>query len=100
MQHIPATYSWKIRKEAFLNHLKAAPLEAKIICLADKLSNMRLSIKTFDDKGDDMWLVFNQKDKKEQEWYYLGIYKSLPELKDTEAYIEYVKACDYAFGNS
>ena len=99
MHHISASDSWKIRKEAFLNHLSNTPIEAKIICLSDKLSNMRLSIKTFDEKGDDMWLVFNQKDKKEQEWYYRGIYKSLSELKDTAAYKEYVEACNHVFSN-
>ena len=100
MQHIAASDSWKIRKVNFLNHLKTAPLEAKIICLSDKLSNIRMSIKTYDEKGDDMWLVFNQKDKKEQEWYYRSIYESMPELKHTAAFDEYVKACDYVFNSA
>ena len=100
MQHIPASESWKIRKKAFLNHLKDAPLEVKIICLSDKLSNMRMSIKTYDEKGDEMWLVFNQKDKKEQEWYYRNIYINMPELKNTSAFNEYVNACDYVFGKA
>ena len=51
MHHISASDSWKIRKEAFLNHLSNTPIEAKIIYLSDKLSNMRLSIKTFDKRA-------------------------------------------------
>ena len=98
MKDIPAEDSWKIRKEAFLNHLSDAQLEAKIICLADKLSNIRMSVKTHAELGDDMWLVFNQKDKKMQEWYYRSIYEKLPELSDTEAYKEYVTCCDEVFG--
>ncbi len=98
MKEIPAKESWKIRKEAFLKHLEDAPLEAKIVCLADKLSNMRMSVKTFAEKGDDMWLAFNQKDKKEQEWYYRSIYQKCTELEDTDAYKEYVQCCDKVFG--
>ncbi len=97
MKEIPANESWKIRKEAFLKHLESAPLEAKIVCLADKLSNMRMSVKTFAEKGDAMWLAFNQKDKKEQEWYYRSIYQKCPELEDTDAYREYVQCCDKVF---
>jgi myo-inositol-1(or 4)-monophosphatase len=97
MRHMPAEDSWKRRKEAFLEHLKEAPLEAKIICLADKLSNMRLTAKEHREKGDAMWLNFNQKDKKEQEWYYRSIYKNISELEGTEAYQEYIKLCDKVF---
>jgi myo-inositol-1(or 4)-monophosphatase len=97
MRHMAAEDSWKLRKEAFLNRLKDAPLEAKIICLADKLSNMRLSAKEHKQKGDTMWLNFNQKDKKAQEWYYRSIYENIPELEGTDAYKEYVKLCNKVF---
>ena len=97
MHDIPAENSWKLRKETFLKHLENAPLEAKIICLADKVSNMRLSAKTFKSKGDAMWQAFNQKDKSEQEWYYRSIYERIPELENTDAYKEYVKLCDMVF---
>ena len=39
------------------------------------------------------------KDKKEQEWYYREIYRNLLELKETEAYREYVSLCDVVFGS-
>ena len=90
--------SWKTRKQIALSELENAPIEAKIICLADKLSNIRLSAETHAEKGDDMWLVFNQKDKKQQEWYYRSIYEVLLELKDTAEYKEYVSLCDEVFG--
>jgi myo-inositol-1(or 4)-monophosphatase len=98
MRDIPAADSWKMRKEAFLAHLESVPLKAKIICLSDKLSNMRRSAITYLEKGDDMWLDFNQKDKNEQEWYYRSICEKIPELADTDAYKEYVKCCDEVFG--
>lgn len=100
MQDLPANESWKLRKVIFLEHLEKAPIEAKKICLADKLSNMRLSVKTYTEIGDNMWLSFNQKDKHEQEWYYRSIYEKLTELKDTEAYKEYVQCCDKVFDKS
>lgn len=98
MHDISPESSWKTRKEAFLDNLQKAPLEAKVICLSDKLSNIRMSVKMHSEKGDDMWLAFNQKDKKEQEWYYRSIYAKLPELKDTDAFKEYVQCCDDVFG--
>ena len=98
MRDIPAEASWKLRKQAALEHIKNAPREAKIVCLADKLSNMRLSARTYQKVGDAMWERFNQKDKREQEWYYRGMAESLKELKDTDAYREYVSLCDAIFG--
>lgn len=88
----PAEETWQIRKEEALAHLAKAPLKAKIICLGDKLSNMRMSVKTFAAKGDKMWDSFNQKDPKKQEWYYATLGKSLEVLKDTKEWQEY-KAC-------
>ncbi len=98
MKEITANESWNTRKEKSLKQLENAPLAAKIICLADKLSNMRLLVKIFAEKGDAMWFAFNQKDKKEQEWYYRSIYKKCSELKDTDAYKEYIQCCDNVFG--
>ncbi len=98
MSHIPKSESWKMRKESALLHLKNTSKEAKFICLCDKLSNMRESAEAFKKKGDDMWLVFNQTDKKEQEWYYRSIADILSEFSDTEVWKEYVSLCDIVFG--
>ena len=97
MRSILASESWRIRKETFLANLEHAPLQAKIISLSDKLSNMRMCLRTYEEKGDAMWLVFHQKDKREHEWYYRSIYEKIPELKDTDAYKEYVSLCDQVF---
>ena len=97
MRDIPAEESWETRKKAFLEELKTAPIEAKMITLADKLSNMRMTKKTFKKRGNDMWLAFNQKDPAAQSWYYKSIADCIPELSDTEAYKEYVEICLYVF---
>ncbi len=97
MPDIPKEKSWKRRKTAALKVLENLPKEAKLICLADKLSNMRLSAQKYETQGDDMWLVFNQKDKKEQEWYYRGVAQRLKEYEDTDAYKEYLRLCNIVF---
>lgn len=51
MKEITANESWNTRKEKSLKQLENAPLAAKIICLADKLSNMRLLVKYLQKKG-------------------------------------------------
>lgn len=68
--------TWKERKQATINHLKTASPEAKIICFADKLSNIR-SIYTDKEKiGNEIWKRFNA-DKDSIEWYYREILKAV-----------------------
>lgn len=98
MRNIPAEASWKMRKQSTLDKLERASRDIKIICLADKLSNIRLSAKTHAEKGDAMWEDFNQKDPSQQEWYYRGIAEKLVELEEFEAYTEYVALCNEVFG--
>ena len=98
MRDKPPESTWKERKLKALEHFKSMPSEAKMIALGDKLSNIRMSVKTYDDKGDDMWLVFNQKDKKEQEWYYRRLAELLKEFSDSVYWQRYVECVDYVFG--
>lgn len=98
MEEMQKSDSWKLRKIAFLEHLKNAPVEAKIVCLSDKISNMRLMAKDFADIGNKLWNKFNQKDPKEQAWYYKSIADETSELKETEAWKEYVNLCNTVFG--
>lgn len=100
MRHMSASQSWNLRKQATIDHLKEATKEEKIICLADKLSNIRQSVKSYEQKGDAMWEVFNQRDIARQEWYYRSIGDALSEFAETSAYREYIKAVDYVFGNN
>lgn len=98
MRHIPAEESWRIRKERFLEGLQDAPIEAKMICLGDKLSNMKQTVITHREKGSAMWQVFNQKDESVQAWYYRSVAKKLEEFKDTEYWKRYVSYLDEVFG--
>ena len=91
--------SWMLRKQESLDELKnAADINVKILWLSDKLSNMRSFYRLYVEKGDAMWQMFNQRDKKKQEWYYRTIAEALTELRDTAAYEEYIMLTDKVFG--
>ena len=89
-EDLPSESTWKIRKQETLNHLKTASRAEKMIALGDKLSNIRAMHRDYLSIGDKLWERFNQKDKSEHAWYYLGVAECLHELKDTVAYQEYV----------
>lgn len=97
MRHVPASESWNARKEATIKHLRNASLEVKMIALADKLSNMRDTMRDYSLVGDDVWLKFNQKDKKKHEWYQRGILENTKELQETDVWKEYKELCDKVF---
>ncbi len=98
MREISAEASWMTRKKQFLDNLKNAPVKAKMITLADKLSNMRITKRAFDEKGTNLWQGFHQKDHSLQGWYYKSILDCVSELEDTVAYKEYGGLCEYVFG--
>ena len=50
--------SWIDRKTATINHLRVAPIEVKIIGLADKLSNMRDINRDYPVCGEELWKRF------------------------------------------
>lgn len=97
MRHMSAADSWQLRKQATIEHLKTAPIEVKMIALADKLSNMRDTMRDYLLIGDDIWLKFNQKDKNKHEWYQRGILENTKELQETDAWKEYKELCDKVF---
>lgn len=97
MRDISAEKSWKIRKQATLDFLDKSTKEEQIICLADKLSNMRAIYRDYNRLDEKLWERFNQKDKNEHFWYYGGIADRLTCLKETEAYKEYVELLSKTF---
>ena len=80
--------SWYIRKQTAINRLAAAPHDAKIVALGDKLSNMRAIARDYATQGDRLWQLFRVHDRKDHEWHYRGLATALSELKDTFAYKE------------
>ena len=89
--------TWRIRKEENLAREEEAPREAKLIMLADKISNIRATARDFRENGRAIWNKFNMKDPAEQEWYYRSVAKVLSELSDLPLYREYVTLLDEVF---
>jgi (p)ppGpp synthase/HD superfamily hydrolase len=79
--------TWKERKQFTIDHLAGASLEAKLVCCADKLSNLRSMAADKEAVGDKLWERFNA-GKSDIEWYYRGIAAALPELADYKMYQE------------
>ena len=89
--------TWHDRKKAAIDRLAAAPHDAKIVAMGDKLSNMRAIWRDYQLKGDELWKIFHVKDKASHEWHYRGLATSLRELSDTFAYKEFVQLIDEVF---
>lgn len=81
---------WKKRKEDSIADLKkTTDLGVKIICLSDKLSNLRSFVRMWRVKGPKLWDALHQNDPAEQAWYYMSIADALRNMNDFEAYKEY-----------
>ncbi|MCR5098087.1 MAG: HD domain-containing protein [Lachnospiraceae bacterium] len=93
----PKSDTWKIRKHENLERERTAPIEAKMIMLADKVSNMRATVSDYLEGTGDIWSKFNMKDPGEQEWYYRSVAQVLSDLSDTPEYAEYVRMLDMVF---
>ncbi len=77
MPDLPAEASWKTRKKATVEHLKTLGRDEKLICLGDKLANIREMSRDYALMGDKLWERFNQKDKREHARYYGSICNEL-----------------------
>ena len=92
--------TWKKRKEETIERISSLYDEgAKMICLADKVSNLRSIHLGLLDKGEEFWQSFNQKDPKEHYWYYSKLRDALVSLKDHAVYKEFCFLIDTIFKN-
>ena len=96
---LPPTATWRIRKEESLEVLKNTDdIAVLMVWLGDKVANMRSIYRDFKVEGDAMWQRFNQKDAKEQAWYYRSILRLTERLADTSAWLEYKTLTELVFG--
>ena len=96
---LPPEATWRIRKEETLAVLKKTEdLDVLMVWLGDKLANMRSIYRDWKIEGDAMWQRFNQKDVKEQAWYYGSIIRLTERLSDTSAWLEYKTLTELVFG--
>lgn len=95
----PPSDTWRIRKEESLAVLRDTDdIDVLMVWLGDKLANMRSLYRSFKAEGEAMWRNFNQKDPREQAWYYRSIVKHTERLSDTSAWIEYKALTELVFG--
>lgn len=90
--------TWKERKSATIARIHGAPREVKILCLGDKLSNMRTTASDMLLCGDMVWEKFNMKEKREHEWYYRSVFAELSEFSGYPAYMEFERLLNQVFG--
>lgn len=97
---LPAAQTWKVHKLEGIEHMRNADdIGVKMVCLGDKLSNIRSIQRDFEQLGDAVWQRFNQKDPAEHAWYYSTIAVVLEtDLGHTEAWQEYREWVGKVFG--
>lgn len=87
---LPPQETWMLRKMETLEFLRnEADREAKILALADKLSNIRAIYRDQQMIGEKLWERFNEKRKERHGWMYRQIADALSSLSDTFAWQEY-----------
>lgn len=87
---LPPESTWFLRKQETILFLQnKADTGAKMIALADKLSNMRSIARDVELLGDRLWDRFHQKDKAMHGWMYRQIAEALRELSEYPAWKEY-----------
>ena len=96
---LPPAATWRIRKEESLAVLSGTDdMAVLMVWLGDKLANMRAIYRDFKANGNAMWQKFNQKDAREQAWYYRSISKLTERLSHTAAWQEYKTLTELVFG--
>ena len=96
---IPPAETWRIRKEESLTVLKnTEDIGVLMVWLGDKLANMRSLYRDWKLDGDAIWQRFNQKDARQQAWYYHTIASLTQRLSDTSAWLEYKTLTELVFG--
>jgi len=96
---LPASLTWKIRKQETITFLETrASRDAKILALADKLSNLRAIHRDTCIIGDKVWERFNEKDKGMHGWMYRSIAEALRELEEHPTWQEYDRLVRTVFG--
>ena len=95
---LPAESTWLERKQEAILHLETASHETKLLCLADKYSNLRDMYDDIEDFGSEYWQLFNQKDGRMHAWYYRENFRILKEeFADTMEILEFEGMMDFVF---
>lgn len=92
--------TWQERKGATIQFLHNAPIEVKMIGLADKLSNIRDIDRDYPVCGEELWSRFRMNSKAAIGWYYKGVMDALRDSFDGQPiYKEYCTLVEKNFGS-
>lgn len=87
---LPPESTWMLRKQETIAFLaEQADTNARMLALADKLSNLRSIARDAANLGDRLWDRFHQKDKAMHGWMYRQVAEALRELEEYPAWKEY-----------
>lgn len=100
-RELPPESTWMLRKQETIDFLEhQADTGAKMLALADKLSNLRSIARDVEIVGDRLWERFHQKDKAMHGWMYRQIAETLRELSKFPAWQEYDRLVREVFEES
>ena len=88
--------TWQERKQATIDALKNESLEVRLVCCADKLSNILSIYADMQKSGDKVFARFNAP-KDNLKWYYSSIAESL-NLDGYKMFDEYKEYVEKVFG--
>lgn len=77
--------TWKERKQATIDHLENASTEIKLVCFADKLSNIKSIYRDKLELGEKIFERFNAS-KENIKWYYEELGKVFEKLEQNESF--------------
>ena len=63
---------WRDRKEAYVAHVRHAPMSTKLVSASDKLHNVRAILMDYRQEGEKLWSRFNA-GKQGALWYYRAL---------------------------
>lgn len=82
--------TWIERKQEAIDQIRSDQDKGSLmICLADKVSNLRSYHLGLLEKGENFWDLFNMKDPLKHYWYYNELKDALSSLKHYSVYKEY-----------
>lgn len=91
--------TWMVRKQETIALMEKAGRDERLVCLGDKLSNLREIARDYERTGETFWQRFNQKDPEMHGWYYRSLYEILrTEFEGTPAIEEYRVLMEKVFG--
>lgn len=90
--------TWVDRKKETIETIKNIDeIGGKMVCLGDKVSNLRSFHLGLLQDGEEFWNNFNQKDPLMHHWYYNSLKEALVELKEYAVYKEFAFLIDTIF---